>query len=190
MSSHHLGVCSFLRSVLLKDDDCGFYSVPPGETACPTGINSCLYPIFPEASLPCAINPGSYRVPLLLYSFSLLPSSSYTTPLPLISRRTTVNMAREITRSRSSTPPTPPPLNPNVLPESVVPEVSMVEAEDVTGVTFTPEYVLLFLSLPLSLLSSFFPLSICRHGVLQYDWANADIILGYGCRDDIGLWRF
>ena len=67
-------------------------------------------------------------------------------------------MAREITRSRSSTPPTPPPLNPNVLPESVVPEVSMVEAEDVTGVTFTPEYVSLYLSLRLPLLSSFPPL--------------------------------
>lgn len=42
-------------------------------------------------------------------------------------------------RSRSSTPPTPPPLSPSILPESEVPEVSMVEAEDVTGVTFTPE---------------------------------------------------
>jgi len=44
-------------------------------------------------------------------------------------------------RSRSSTPPTPPPLSPSILPQAVVPEVSMVEAEDVTGVTFTPESV-------------------------------------------------
>jgi hypothetical protein len=35
----------------------------------------------------------------------------------------------------------------------------MVEAEDVTGVTFTPEYVSLFLYLPLSLPSSF--LALC-----------------------------
>ena len=69
-------------------------------------------------------------------------------------------MAREITRSRSSTPPTPPPLNPNVLPQSVVPEVSMVEAEDVTGVTLTPEYVSLFLSPPLCCHFPFFPLSL------------------------------
>ena len=36
---------------------------------------------------------------------------------------------------------TPPLLSPSLLPQDEVPEVSMVEQEDVTGVTFTPEYV-------------------------------------------------
>jgi hypothetical protein len=38
---------------------------------------------------------------------------------------------------------TPPLLSPSLLPQDEVPEVSMVEQEDVTGVTFTPEYVVI-----------------------------------------------
>ena len=36
---------------------------------------------------------------------------------------------------------TPPQLSPSTLPQAEELEVSMVEAEDVTGVIFTPEYV-------------------------------------------------
>ncbi len=38
-------------------------------------------------------------------------------------------------------PSTPPMLSPSTLPEAEVPEVSLVEEEATTGVTFTPEYV-------------------------------------------------
>jgi len=37
-------------------------------------------------------------------------------------------------------PDTPPPISPSTLPQAEVPEVSLVEEEATTGVTFTPEY--------------------------------------------------
>lgn len=52
--------------------------------------------------------------------------------------------------SSREVPGSPEKLSPSALPsDDAVPdvEVSMVEAEDVTGVTFTPEYVLLHVSM-------------------------------------------
>lgn len=61
---------------------------------------------------------------------------------------------------------TPPLLSPSLLPQDEVPEVSMVEQEDVTGVTFTPEYVYLLATLLLIAKTSLTP--------------------GYGCSEENG----
>jgi len=61
------------------------------------------------------------------------------------------------------TPDTPPPMSPSALPQAEVPEVSLVEEEATTGVTFTPEYV-------------------WQHAVLTTALTNT----GYGCNEGNG----
>lgn len=100
----------------------------------------------------CSLNPLSNSTLLLLVgrprhysiafiSYSITPESS-SPPTRISSNQSQNPLTREdhVTMAdRSPTPPTPPPLSPSLLPAAEVPEVSMVEAADVTGVTFTPE---------------------------------------------------
>lgn len=59
----------------------------------------------------------------------------------------------EPTEATQDEPGTPPRLSPASLPQTEhLPEVSMVEAADVTGVTFSPEYVYILLLILVALL--------------------------------------